>query len=144
MRNEINIVIAVDVIAALSGRTLLNSNLCMMDDSPLQSTGQGTPNLCTVCYPGQTIKWTVYAIDLQTPVAIKSISFIKSEETGASSEQAAPANEDDSDRLDLEVWSGIVPCTLVPGVEYRYRLELQMYEGVNSIMSIDTPSLKRV
>jgi hypothetical protein len=34
-----------------------------------------------------------------------------------------------------------VPSWLTPGVAYRYRLELQMYEGDNSVMHIDTPAL---
>jgi hypothetical protein len=108
-----------------------------MDDSSLSSSDQGTPNLCTVCHPGQTINWTIIAVDLQTPVAIRNITF---------GDQVIESPTDDieteSDKLHLNVWSGTVPYWLIPGVKYRYRLELQMYEGINSIMSIDTPSLR--
>lgn len=140
MESKINIVSVVDVVEALSTRTLLNGNLCMMDDSRFQSINQGTTNLITLCYPGQLINWVVYAVDLQTPVSIRNISFVGSR--GFKSE--IDLSDTDSDKLDLNVWSGIVPAYLVPGVEYKYRLELQMYEGKNSIMYVDTPSLKCV
>ena len=140
MESKITIFSVVDVIEALSGGTLLNSNLCMMDNSPSGSCNQGTPNLCTLCYPGQTIDWTILAVDLQTPVAIRNITFLGPDGSGE-----VPVDGDlGSDKLHLNVWSGIVPDYMVPGVEYRYRLELQMYEGKNSIMYVDTPSLKRV
>lgn len=140
MESKINIVSVVDVVEALSTRTLLNGNLCMMDDSRFQSINQGTTNLITLCYPGQLINWVVYAVDLQTPVSIRNISFVGSK--GFKPE--IDLSDTDSDKLDLNVWSGIVPAYLVPGVEYKYRLELQMYEGKNSIMYVDTPSLKCV
>jgi len=77
MESNICIFTVVDVIESLSGGTLLNGNLCMMDNSPWESTNQGTPNLCTLCYPGQTITWKALAVDVQTPLAIKSITFFK-------------------------------------------------------------------
>ncbi len=143
MESKISIFSVVDVIESLSGGTLLNGNLCMMDNSPFDSLNQGTPDLCTLCYPGQTINWTILALDLQTPVAIRKISFLNQDGTSIDQIPTDPT-ELESDKLHLNVWSGIVPWYMVPGVEYRYRLELQMYEGKNCLMYVDTPSLKRI
>jgi hypothetical protein len=145
MPETINIVMLVDVIGALSDRSLLNDNLCMMDNGPSDSTGQGTTMLCTHCQPGQTINWVLYAVDLQTPAAIKSISFVGTGEGGSAGVVRQVDKQDDkSEQLDLLVWSAIVPDYMIPGVPYRYRLEIQMYEGSNSIMYVDTPSLLRI
>jgi hypothetical protein len=150
VKPKINIVILVDVIGALSEETLAR-NVCMMDDGTGQSTGQGTPELSTACRAGQVIQWTVRAIDLQTPVEIRSITFPgagRAEEAPAPAPVhgpapaagcAAPVHGDD---LGLNAWSGVVPPHLASGTTYGYRLELQMYEGGNSVMSIDTPSLR--
>ncbi|KZL50555.1 MULTISPECIES: hypothetical protein [Cyanophyceae] len=141
MESKISIFSVVDVIESLSGGTLLNGNLCMMDNSPAGSLNQGTPNLVTLCSPGETIHWTILALDLQTPVAIRKITFLNQDGTSAE-----PLPEDptklESDKLHLNVWAGIVPYYLVPGGEYRYRFELQMYEGKNCLMYVDTPALK--
>ncbi|MFD4477958.1 hypothetical protein ACFWPU_17830 [Streptomyces sp. NPDC058471] len=164
MKPQVNIIAVVDVIGALSGSTLLNGNLCMMDDGGENSAHQGTPDLCTVVRPGQVVSWSALAVDLQTPVEIKNISFMP--ENGSHSSGRAQGQRQDQqpqgqqynqphgqaqgvqnghhsedDKLDLDVWTGIVPNWLTPGVAYRYRLELQMYEGENSVMHIDTPAL---
>lgn len=141
MESKITIFCVADVIEALSGGTLLNGNLCMMDNSPYHSLNQGTPDLCTLCSPGQTVYWHMMALDLQTPAAIKRITFLGAD---GSSAEATPAKvaDTESDTIHLNVWEGIVPYWMIPGIEYKYRLELQMYEGINSIMSVDTPSLK--
>ncbi len=143
MKSKITIFSVVDVIESLSGGTLLNGNLCMMDNSSYHSTNQGTPNLCTLCCPGQTIYWHMVALDLQIPVAIRKISFLGLDGSGAKEPPTDPMSAE-SDKLHLNVWEGIVPSWMIPGVEYKYRLELQMYEGINSIIHVDTPSLKRV
>jgi len=155
MQSQTNIIILVDVIGALSDQTLLNGNLAMMDNSIYQSTGQGTPNLCTVCRPGQILQWVLHPVDVQTPVGIKSITFGGSgpdlgtdvtEPTdtplpdGGSSPDGVALP--DSVTQSLEVWSGVVPPYMIPGMEYPYRLELQMYEGPYSVMLIDSCSLK--
>lgn len=143
MESKITIFSVVDVIESLSGGTLLNGNLCMMDNSPFESLNQGTPNLVTLCYPGQLIQWTILALDLQTPVAIRKITFLNQDGSSCEPIPADPTQLE-SDKLHLNVWSGIVPYYLVPGVEYRYRFELQMYEGKNCLMYVDTPALKRI
>ncbi|MFN7661760.1 MAG: hypothetical protein ACK5P3_27230 [Dolichospermum sp.] len=113
----------------------------MMDKSPRGSLNQGTTNLVTLCYPGQIIQWTILAVDLQTPVAIRKITFLKQDGTSVE-----PLPDDhtklESDKLHLNIWSGIVPYYLVPGVDYRYRFELQMYDGKIFMMYVDPPDVK--
>jgi len=138
MQTQININIAVDVVKALSEKTL-EDNMYMMDNSAFGSVHQGTEKLRTECQPGQTIHWIVYAIDLQTPVTIKNITFISSDGE-PQAENTESNNYSYTDNPDLKTWTGILPY-MVCGKEYRYRLELQMGEGKNSIMSIETPSL---
>lgn len=143
MESKVNIFMVVDVIEALSGGTLLNGNLGMMDDSPLGSANQGTASLCTLCSPGQTISWTILALDLQTPVAIRNITFLNPDGSGP---PAPPADGTglESDNLHYNVWEGKVPHHMRPGMDYKYRLELQMYEGKNCLLYVDTPALKCV
>ncbi|MGW1175106.1 hypothetical protein ACWD4P_15460 [Kitasatospora sp. NPDC002543] len=180
MKPQVNIAVVVDVIGALSDKTLLNGNLCLIDDGSFDSKNQGTPDLVTVVVPGQVVQWSALAVDLQTPVEIRSISFVPADEGAAAAaaaaaaaygvDPAAPAapaapaegtaagatdgTAEGADaaaapaghhlangQLDLNVWSGVVPPYLVPGVPYRYRLELQMYEGEHSVLHIDSPAL---
>ncbi|WAL98622.1 hypothetical protein [Streptomyces sp. Je 1-369] len=154
MKTQVNIIAVVDVIGALSVKTLLDGNLCMVDDSAFDSTHQGTADLVTVVKPGQVVSWTALALDLQTPVEIKNISFAPSNghngatasgpatsRPGTTNGEARGQDESDGDKLDLDVWTGVVPHWMTPGVPYQYRLELQMYEGSNSVMSIESPAL---
>ncbi len=141
--NQINVVIAVDVIRALSDSSL-KDNIYLMDNNPFEdgqaSTGQGTDYLTTSCLPGQVIQWTIHAIDLQTPVSIKSIHFINEEDSDV---EVVDHNEHEA-RPDLKVWVGVVPNHMNVGQPYRYKLVLQMGSGENSIMSIDSTALKRI
>jgi hypothetical protein len=163
-KQQVNIIAMVDVIGALSDRSLHNGNLSMVDNGDYQSRAQGTPDLVTVVRPGQVVQWTVVAIDLQTPVEIKNITFLGSdgqvtsaEATPGSTHQQGGAGrparrpqshdeapdieeEGEGDKLDLDVWTGIVP-QLPPGVTHKYRLELQMYEGEFSTLYVDSPAL---
>src|SRR4051794_26519061 len=92
MNPKVNIVVVVDVIGALSDGPLRHGNLCMIDDGSLSSTGQGTPELVTVVKPGQVVTWSALAVDLQTPVEIKSITFLGPDaDSGHEAEQAPPA-----------------------------------------------------
>ncbi|WP_141753834.1 hypothetical protein [Streptomyces luteocolor] len=210
-KSQVNIIAVVDVIGALSIKSLLEGNLCMVDDGAFNSTHQGTPNLITVVKPGQVVSWTALAVDLQTPVEIKNISFTpgngqlgagapgaasygspgqgaasygspqgalggspqgalggspqgtlggspqgapygtqqsaygtpgaQSQGQGGSSPQGAAHGDPASAKLDLDVWTGVVPHWMARGVPYQYRLEVQMYDGSNSIMHIDSPAL---
>ncbi|KUF16780.1 MULTISPECIES: hypothetical protein [Streptomyces] len=139
---QINIIAVVDVIGALSGRTLQNGNLCLVDNGDHSSTGQGTTDLCTFVRPGQVVQWSALAVDLQTPVDIKSITFLGPD--GTPSPLGRRDANGESEKLDLEHWAGMVPPFLPPGVPHRYRLELQMYEGEHSVLHVDTPALLRV
>ncbi|MFI6472575.1 hypothetical protein ACIBL5_20255 [Streptomyces sp. NPDC050516] len=157
MNPKVNIVVVVDVIGALSDGTLRNGNLCMIDDGSLQSTGQGTPELVTVVKPGQVVTWSALAVDLQTPVEIKSITFLGPDTDGGhedgqappaarAPEHRAPVQHGDNGHTEerhnpeLDVWSGVVPY-LAPGVAHQYRLEVQMYEGEFSTLHIESPAL---
>jgi hypothetical protein len=160
MKEKVNIVAVVDVIGALSDETLGNGNLCLVDDGAFDSRGQGTPELCTVVAPGQVVSWSAVAVDVQTPVVIKSITFIGAGQgTSANGDTAAaqpaaaqpaaaqPADASEPaavDDLDLDVWAGIVPAWLTPGVPFRYRLELKMHEGPHSVLSVDSTALMSV
>ncbi|QXJ20214.1 hypothetical protein AGRA3207_000887 [Actinomadura graeca] len=144
MKPQVNIIVLVDVVGALSERTLNDGNLSLVDDGQFDSPGQGTTRLCTVVSPGQLVQWTAVAVDVQTPVEIRSITFLGSgdaalEEPDAADAQDVPAHEGTAP--DLKVWSGFVPPYLVPGAPYRYRLELQMHEGPNSVLHVDSPAL---
>ena len=142
MPPKITIVVAVDTIAALSEQTPEN-NVFLMDDSPFTNAGKGTSRLVTSCCAGQQIEWIVRAIDLQTPVAIRGISFAAPGRSLASTpSDAAEAPADP--HLDRFAWTGIVPGTMVIGQEYRYQLDIWMGAGRFGTVSIDTPALKRV
>jgi hypothetical protein len=132
----IDIVIIVDVIGALSKRTLQN-DLYMVDDS-WNSRGKGAANLSTTCYPGQLLRWVAYAIDVQTPVTISGIAFLNTENTSSARELLAMPGS--GAVAQAAFWTGIVPSDLPPGL-HGYSLKLQMGSGRNSVMSVDTPTL---
>lgn len=138
-QHQINIACVVDVIGALSINSLEAGNLCLIDDGPFESTGQGTPELVTLVEPGQIINWYPLAVDLQTPVEIKKITFLGPGQNGAPVE----GHTTESEKLDLDVWTGVVPNYLQPGVPYKYRIEFQMYEGRDSVLYVDSPALMR-
>lgn len=160
MQSQININIAVDVMKALSDQSL-HHTMYMMDDSVCGSMGQGTDHLCTMCISGQTIRWVAYPLDVQTPVAIKAITFLPSGEGSNGEACGMPvAGHADEQRIgeenagnsaqsyldnpnvqpDLKTWKGVLPY-LQPGRQYRYRLELQMGNGKDSCLSVETASL---
>ncbi|THC49336.1 hypothetical protein [Streptomyces sp. A1499] len=168
MKSQVNIIAVVDVIGALSIRGLHDGNLCMVDDGPFGSSHQGTADLVTIVKPGQVVSWTALAVDLQTPVEIKNISFAPSDghaahgqdhagqahrgqgpgmrapgvhAQGAHGQGAHHEQDAAGEKLDLDVWSGVVPHWMTPGVPYQYRIEFQMYEGAHSVMHVETPAL---
>ncbi len=132
MSNQINIMIMVDSIKALLDQSL-EGNCVMVDDSPFPSKNQGGSKLVTSCVPYQKIHWTVKAVDVQTPVSIKEISF--------SSNPSEPRNND-NENLDSLVWTGIVPRVGDHAVQYHYNLVLQIGKGEKSVLEIQTPALK--
>lgn len=148
MKPQVNINVVVDVMGALSDQTLVG-NLCLADDGAFHSTGQGTPELCTIVVPGQVVKWTALAVDVQTPVEIKRISFLDADgrvvdDPRSDTAKAAAPDEPDADRLDLNDWTGVVPVFMPNGTPQRYRLELQMGGGEHGFMHVDSPALMRL
>lgn len=161
MQAKVNIVALVDVIAALSQGTLEGGNLCLVDDGQSESAGQGTTGLCTVVTPGQVVSWTALAVDVQTPLVIKGITFLGPAGAYPPGPAVAPAPPADPGSAgagagfgggpgaaaaadldpDQRVWSAVVPATMLPKVPYRYRLELQMDQGSNSVLYVDSPAL---
>ncbi|MCX5203043.1 hypothetical protein OG897_16500 [Streptomyces sp. NBC_00237] len=195
-QKKVNIVAVVDVIGALSDGTLGNGNLCLIDDSEHDSRGQGTTQLETVVSPGQAVQWTALAVDLQTPVEIKSVTFIGQDngahrsgaaahrphgqqhqapgqvlglqeprtpgggppprglaqdrpdhggavhhQTGGAAHHQSNGHKETYENLELAVWSGVVPFHVTPGTPLRYRLELQMYEGPRSTLTVESAAL---
>ncbi len=152
MKPKVTIIALVDVIGALSAQTLGDGNLSLVDDGEFESSGQGTPELCTLVQAGQVVEWSALAVDVQTPLVIKSIEFL-----GADAAPAFPSPPLGADPLgadadgvdaaggrqypDALVWSGVVPITMLAGVPYRYRLALQMDQGENSVLTVDAPAL---
>jgi len=139
MKPQVNIAVVVDVIGALSDKSLGNGNLCLVDDGSFDSTGQGTVELVTTVLPGQTVQWYPLAVDLQTPVEIKSIRFLGPD--GQVHDIGDGGEDSDGDHLDLNTWTGVVPPFMERGVPHRYRLEVQMYEGEHSVLHVDSPAL---
>lgn len=148
MQDKININIVVDTVQALA-RQDLYPNTFVADNSPLNSQGQGTASLATACQPGQLIHWVATPIDLQTPVCIKSITFLPAEgaaPTDVTGEEVVDevynaTATTSMKELDLYNWTGILPLNMQQGVAYRYRLELQIGNGTYSVLHIDTLSL---
>jgi hypothetical protein len=114
-------------------------------------------------HAGQTVEWSALAVDVQTPLVIKSITFLtpdganpaaasadavaaaaRATAPAGAAAAAAPAATDDQRNPDAQVWSGVVPFTMTPLVPYRYRLELQMDQGEQSVLTIDAPALMRL
>jgi hypothetical protein len=149
MNPKVNIIALVDVIGALSDSGLEHGHLCMVDDSAQESTGQGTAQLCTLVQPGQVVEWTALAVDVQTPLVIKNIAFLAPDGSAVPVPPAppvpfAPATGPDADgsgadsgqeNPDALVWCGVVPATIARGVPYRYRLELELGQGRDGVLS---------
>lgn len=106
-----NIQVFVDVIALLAGLPAKKS-VFIYDDSPDGSKGKGTVDISSSIHPGQLVRWTVNAIDVQTQVWIEAISF-----GDAAAAPIGPAPW-------RFVWEGYVPAWLVPGVAFPYALHL--------------------
>ncbi|WP_298510375.1 hypothetical protein [uncultured Kordia sp.] len=131
MREQINIMIMVDSIKALVDQSL-EGNCFMVDDSCFFSKQKGTLYLDTQCIPDQKIHWTVKAVDVQTPVSIKQISF---------EPYQVYFNTTHVDNLDALVWNGIVPYVGSKQMTYKYKIVLQIGKGKKSRLATFTPSL---
>jgi hypothetical protein len=133
----INIIVAVDSIAALSKGTL-EENVYLTDDNPL-SQGKATATLTTVCAPGQWLHWKAIAVDVQSPAVIAGIDFLPHDD--APEESGVDPNVWRYVVPRWRLWTGLIPlCT--PAGRYRYRLALQMGSGAQSVISINSPSIE--
>lgn len=141
---QINILCAVDVIAALTAGSLKQA-LFMVDNHPangrpqpiphpfadrpsqaMPSSGLGTPALRTNATYAQVLNWHVVGIDFQTDARIEAIRFYRNGE---------PVTAADTPCLRLgrygapsgDYWAGVVN---VPGAievgEYQYKIEFSM------------------
>lgn len=131
MHEQVNIMIMIDSIKALVDQSLVG-NCFMVDDSRFFSKQKGTLHLDTQCIPGQLIHWTVKAVDVQTPVSIKQISFEPYQQI---------FNTANVENLDALVWNGIVPYLGNLQKTYRYKVVLEIGKGKNSTLETFTPSL---
>ncbi len=73
---QIQILIAVDVEAALASGNLQGNVYLIDNNGPQGSTLEGNPELQTACNPGQVINWWVTGIDPSTNVTISSFSGV--------------------------------------------------------------------
>ncbi|WP_122412939.1 alpha-pore-forming tripartite toxin MakABE regulator [Pseudomonas viridiflava] len=72
--NRVDILIAVDVLGALSAGTL-QGNVYLMDTNHyLGSWQEGQGALNTVCQDGQAVTWSVTPVDAATQIAISKLS----------------------------------------------------------------------
>ncbi|MFT5245097.1 MAG: hypothetical protein ACI8QQ_003045 [Psychroserpens sp.] len=130
MANQVNVIIMVDSIKALVNQSL-EGNCFLVDDSFYGSVNKGSLNLNTRCALGQTIHWTAKAIDVQTPINIKEISF----ET-----HPFDFSKVHTENLDTLVWNGKVPF-VKQQVTYNYKIILQIGKGKKSELEISSPAL---
>lgn len=123
---QINVMILVDVIAALSAGSLTN-NIFMTDNRRGKNTsGLGTGALTTDCTHTQVLNWHVMAIDVQTDVQINKITFYHN---------GAPISAANTPCARLQkygapsghYWAGVVNYAhLAPGGIYQYLIEFDM------------------
>lgn len=161
----LNILVFVDVIALLSGAPL-NKAVHMFDDSGLGSEGQGTHALVSSVLPGQLVRWTINAIDVQTQVWIKELNFGPVIEHPASAEVESEAIADEPDdgagqpaseepELCLPeapgpvpIWGkrfeGYVPFEILPELPHVYHFKLAFAEGNGPAVTVDGPALRFV
>lgn len=132
----VNIVATVDTIAALSQGTLIG-NLYMTDDSWF-SQNKGSFQLKTACYRGQSLSWTVRAVDVQSPAHIAGIALLPDPE-GPFASGIVP-HPDQYVQPNWLVWRGSLPAGIPLGL-YRYRLAINVGSGRDSVMVINSPAL---
>lgn len=155
---QLNLVTFVDVQKANYNQSL-ESCVYMMDNS-IGLKGQGTPELVTVCKPGQILNWIIYPIDgTQRPdgtwppsVKINNIVFLNKDGENVSDKRicselkifGGPDKVRSKFTPVYYYWAGIVIDDLPPDT-YHYRLVLEV-ETENSKKSnyfnLNTPALE--
>ncbi len=161
----LNIQVFVDVIALLSGAPL-NKAVHMFDDSGLGSEGQGAHALVSTVLPGQLVRWTVNALDVQTQVWIKDINFGPVIVRPASAEGEAEATTDELDADagqpasempepwlpaapgPVPIWGkrfeGYIPFEILPELPHVYHFKLAFAKGNGPAVTVDGPALRFV
>jgi hypothetical protein len=97
--NQIQVLIAVDVEAALATGNLQGNVYLVDNNGPQGSTMEGNPELNTACNPGQIINWWVSGIDPSTEVSISSFTGVAvptviNPVQGANGAFSAPVDQD--------------------------------------------------
>jgi hypothetical protein len=169
----LNIQIFVDVIGLLSGAPITKA-VHMFDDGGIGGEGQGTSALMTSVLPGQLVRWTVNALDVQTQVWIKDIGFGPIPEDASPAEVAADAAsvaateelgaETQLDEVPMTaekpelvlpappaphpVWGkrfeGHIPFEILPDLPHLYHLKLAFASGNGQIITVNGPALRFV
>ena len=141
--NTLHIKVFVDVIALLSGEPIKRS-VHMFDDSGAGSKGQGTHELVSAASPGQLIKWTINALDVQTQVWIKDIKFGSAPtvmETVDDDSKAENVMATDEVPLWGKNFEGFMPSNIFPKSSYSYYLNLAFSESCKRVFTVNGPKL---
>jgi hypothetical protein len=128
----INILLLVDSVATLADAGL-KGHLMAYDDGLNQEIKTATDYLETRVIPGQRINWKIIPLDLQTPAAISNIIFEKENNDGFESPLQDTMERDNPDLFD---WTAIVPYYMLPGIPYKYTIEILIGHGENSLHQI--------
>lgn len=126
---DLNIRILVDVLLLLSGRSPASS-VFLFDDAPIRGEGWGRADLRSPAAPGTLVRWTLTAIDLQTPVWLRAIDFAQ---TDVAAEVEAP--------MWARAFQGRMPTDAAIGTDHPYRLILGFGREAGRRLIVDGPSL---
>lgn len=159
----LNIQVFVDVIALLSGAPS-NKAVHMFDDGGMGSEGQGTHALISAVLPGQLVRWTVNALDVQTQVWLKDVTFGPATESTVSDEAEAQSTTDEpeadagqqtseapnpwqeSAAGPVAIWGkrfeGYIPFEILPELPHVYHFKLAFAEGNGPAVTVDGPALR--
>lgn len=155
---QLNLVTFVDVYNTNANQTT-EGNVYMMDNC-IQSTGQGTDHLQTVCKQGQILNWIIYAMDCSKrpsgvyppTVKINNIVFLNESGNDVASIQLFRELEiiGGPDKIRSKYtsvfyyWAGALLSDIPPGVyNYRFVLELATEDPTKkNYFNVNTPSLK--
>lgn len=133
----VNILVTLDSIAALSLGTL--EDMIFLTDDAWCSQDKGTSRPITACAPGQTIRWRITAVDVQTPALIAGITF-RPEAASPDRTHGAGLHPEPVAMPEWRCWSLVVPCDTPPG-RYPYRLAVQIGTGAHSTLAVEGPAL---
>jgi hypothetical protein len=159
----LNIQVFVDVIALLSGAPS-NKAVHMFDDGGMGSEGQGTHTLVSAVLPGQLVRWTVNAVDVQTQVWLKDVTFGPAVERTVSevAEVQSTTDESDTDTWQqkseapnpwpetaagpVPIWGkrfeGYIPFEILPEMPHVYHLKLAFAQGNGPAVTVEGPALR--